>query len=72
MSTSDIGLYTSCALGIMASSGVAYLLPDWRYFYWFAGGFMILEGVYFFILPHTFQSEYGKGILTTQSFHLNA
>ena len=55
----------------MASSGVDYLLPDWHYFYWFTGGFMILEGVYFFILPHTFQSEYLKGIVTTQYIHLN-
>ena len=50
-----------CAVGIMGSAAVSYVLPDWRHFNWFLGVWSILEGVYFFILPRTFQSEYAKG-----------
>ena len=45
----------------MVSAGVAYIFPDWRHYNWLIGGLMILQGIYFFVIPYTFQAEYTKG-----------
>ena len=58
---SNVGIWTCDMLGIMVSAGVAYIFPDWRHYNWLIGGLMILQGIYFFVIPYTFQAEYTKG-----------